>query len=126
MNCSFVARGFSGERNHLAQIIGEGIRNRGFAFIDILQPCVSFNKVNTFQWYKERVYNILDDVAYEHSDRIQAFQRAQEWGEKIPIGVIYRTKRPCLNDLQPAITEIPLVKQKYDPASFEKIFKTFT
>jgi 2-oxoglutarate ferredoxin oxidoreductase subunit beta len=126
MNGSFVARGFSGEQDHLAQIIVEGIRHRGFAFIDILQPCVSFNKVNTFQWYKERIYNIRDDSAYDPLDRAQAFQRGQEWGEKIPIGVIYRTERPCLNDQQPAIKERSLVRQKIDPASFEKIFETFT
>jgi 2-oxoglutarate ferredoxin oxidoreductase subunit beta len=126
MNGSFVARGFSGEQDHLAQIIRDGIRHKGFSFIDILQPCVSFNKVNTFQWYKERIYHIHKDSYYEPTDRAQAFLRAQEWGEKIPIGVIYRTERPCLNDLQPAIKETPLVKQKYNPASLEKIFETFT
>ncbi len=125
MNCTFVARGFSGKPEHLAGLIGEGIRHRGFSFIDILQNCVSFNKINTFQWYKGRVYDINDDPSYDPRDRTLAFRKAQEWGEKIPIGLIYRADRPTLDENQPVIGDLPLVEQKIDSAAFEGIFESF-
>ncbi|RMD55138.1 MAG: 2-oxoacid:ferredoxin oxidoreductase subunit beta, partial [Nitrospirae bacterium] len=56
MDCSFVARGFAGDMDYLKFILKEAILHRGFSFVDILQPCVTFNKINTFKWYKERVY----------------------------------------------------------------------
>ena len=58
LDCSFVARGFSGEMGHLKELMKEAVQHRGFTLVDILQPCVSFNKINTFQWYKERVYHL--------------------------------------------------------------------
>ena len=124
-NCSFVARGFSGETEHLTSLIKEGILNKGFAFIEILQNCVSFNKVNTFQWYKGRVYNVNEDPKYDPSDRMAAFSRAQEWGEKIPIGTLFRTERPTLDAQEPAIKEMSLVKRKVDPADFAGMLETF-
>lgn len=124
-NCSFVARGFCGEDEHLTSLIKEGILHKGFAFVEILQNCVSFNRVNTFQWYKNRVYKINDGPKYDPTDRMLAFQRAQEWGEKIPIGIIFKTERPTLDQQKPAIKELSLVKQEIDPASFESILETF-
>jgi 2-oxoglutarate ferredoxin oxidoreductase subunit beta len=96
-DCSFVARGFSGEIEHLTSLIKEGISHKGFAFIEILQPCVSFNRTNTHKWYADRVYRINDEPEYDPMDRMVAFARAQEWGEKIPIGIIYKTERPTLD-----------------------------
>jgi len=61
LNCSFVARGFSGDMDHLRGLIKDAYNHKGFSMVDILQPCVTFNKVNTFEWYKERVYHIKDD-----------------------------------------------------------------
>ena len=124
-NCGLVARGFCGEIEHLTQLIKEGVSHKGFAFIETLQNCVSFNKVNTFQWYKSRVYKIDDEPKYDPTDRMQAFERAQEWGERIPIGILFRTERPPLDAQQPAIKEMSLVKQRVDPASFANIFETF-
>lgn len=124
-NGNFVARGFCGEREHLTHLIKEGVSHKGFAFIEILQNCVSFNKVNTFQWYKSRVYKINEDSQYNPADRMSAFKRAQEWGERIPIGIIYRSERPTLEAHEPAIKKMSLVKQRIDPASFADLFETF-
>ena len=124
-DCGFVARGFCGDVEHLTHLIKEGVSHRGFAFIEILQNCVSFNKVNTFQWYKSRVYKIDDDPDYNPSDRLTAFTRAQEWGEKIPIGVLYRTERPSLDAREPVIGKVSLVKQEIDTDSFSAILETF-
>lgn len=84
----YVARGFSGEISHLANLIVEAIRYPGFALVDILMPCISFNKVGTFQWYKKRVKNLPED--YNPSDKVAAMATAEKWGDEIPIGVIYK------------------------------------
>jgi 2-oxoglutarate ferredoxin oxidoreductase subunit beta len=124
-DCSFVARGFAGEIDHLAGLIKAGIRHRGFALIDILQPCVSFNRVNTFKWYSDRVYQIDEDSIYNASDRLQAFEKAQEWGDKIPIGLLYRNQRPTLEQQIPAIAGQALVTQQTDPQSFSELADSF-
>jgi 2-oxoglutarate ferredoxin oxidoreductase subunit beta len=124
-NCSFAARGFAGEVEHLTGLIKAAIQHKGFAFVDILQPCVSFNRVNTFKWYTGRVYHVDDDAGYDPSDMLKAFQKAQEWGERIPIGIIYKQKRPSLNEELPAIRDISLVKQKIDQTVFDGLFEIF-
>ena len=96
MQAGFVARGFSGMIDHLAELIQQGIAHPGFALIDILQPCVSFNKVNTFAWYKKRCYPLPED--YDPTNWVQAMQTAKEWGEKIPLGIIYRNTRPSFGE----------------------------
>ncbi|MGD2271613.1 MAG: 2-oxoacid:ferredoxin oxidoreductase subunit beta [Desulfobacterales bacterium] len=122
-DCSFVSRGFAGEIEHLAGLIKEGIRHEGFALIDILQPCVSFNRVNTFKWYSERVYKINEGPQNEAADRLSAFQKAQEWGDKIPIGIFYQNRRPTLEEQIPAIADQPLVAQQTDPAVFSELLE---
>jgi 2-oxoglutarate ferredoxin oxidoreductase subunit beta len=124
-NCSFVARGFSGEIDHLTRLIKEGIRHKGFALIDILQPCVSFNRINTFKWYAKRVYKIDDDLQYDASDRLSAFERAQQWGDQIPIGIFYQVNRPTLEEQIPAIADKPLVAQETDPNAFSELLESF-
>ena len=124
-DCSFVARGFAGEIDHLADLIKAGIQHKGFALIDILQPCVSFNRVNTFKWYSERVYKIDADSPRDTEDRLGAFQKAQEWGVKIPIGVLYRNQRPTLEEQIPAIADQPLVAQQINPGAFSELFEIF-
>ncbi|UCF92783.1 MAG: 2-oxoacid:ferredoxin oxidoreductase subunit beta [Desulfobacterales bacterium] len=123
-DCSFVARGFAGAIEHLTDLIRQGIRHRGFALIDILQPCVSFNRVNTFQWYEERVYPV-GEGEYDPGDRTAAFNRAQEWGERIPIGIIYRRERPTLSAQHAAIARQSLVRQPIDPTGFPGLLEAF-
>lgn len=109
LNCSFVARGFAGDTEHLKGLIIEAIRHEGFSLIDILQPCVTFNKINTFEWYRKRVYYL--EPEYDPSNRVYAFQRALEFGEKIPLGIIYRVHRKTYERRVHVIEELPLVKQ---------------
>jgi len=90
LDIGYVARGFAGEINHLVELISGAIQHKGFAFVDVLQPCVSFNKVNTSAWYKQRVYKLEE---HDPSDRDAALEAARQWGEKIPIGLIYRSDR---------------------------------
>lgn len=121
---SFVGRGFAGDIDHLSHLIKKGITHRGFALIDILQPCVSFNHKNTFQWYRERVYK-LEDEKYDPSDKKAALEKALVWGERIPIGIIYEENLPVYEDQLPALSEEPLVKQKIDSRRVEKLLAEF-
>ena len=109
LDCSFVARGYAGDPEHLKGIIKEAVQHRGFSLVDILQPCVTFNKVNTYAWYGERVYNVGSE--YDPEDRIAAFQKSLEWEERIPIGVIYRNRRLTFEERVPVIKDKPLVCQ---------------
>jgi 2-oxoglutarate ferredoxin oxidoreductase subunit beta len=122
-DCSFVARGFAGEIDHLSDLIKKGIEHKGFALIDILQPCVSFNRINTYRWYADRVYKIEADSQYDAEDRFSAFKKAQQWGEKIPIGIIYRNRRKTLEEQIPAIYKQPLVAQKIDSGAISKLLE---
>jgi len=121
---SFVGRGFAGDIDHLSHLIEKGITHRGFALIDILQPCISFNHKNTFQWYRERVYK-LEDERYDPSDKKAALEKALVWGEGIPIGIIYEENLPVYEDQLPALSEGPLVKQKIAPRGVEKLLAEF-
>ncbi len=109
LDCSFVARAYAGDHEHLKGLIKEALTHKGFSLVDIFQPCVSFNKVNTYQWYQQRVYRL--EPGYDPRDRVHAFQKALEWGERIPIGVIFKNSRPTLEERVPVIKDRPLVRQ---------------
>ncbi len=115
LNCSFVARGFAGASGlpFLKEIVKEAILHEGFALVDILQNCVSFNKVNTFHWYKERAYAL--EEGYDPTDQVEAFRRSLEWGEKIPTGIFFRNKRPSFESRLALLAEAPLVRQSLFP-----------
>lgn len=124
-DCSFVARGYAGEMKHLSDLIERAIRNEGFSFVEILQPCVSFNKVNTFDWYKERVY-FLEGTAHDPTDRAAAFAKALEWGEKIPLGVLYRCDRKTYEELAGLKGSPPLAVRERDAKRLAGLFEEFT
>jgi 2-oxoglutarate ferredoxin oxidoreductase subunit beta len=96
MHANFVARGFTADLDHLAEMIQEAIAHPGFALVDILQPCVSFNPVNTYDWYRKRVQPLPGD--YDPANWEQAMKTALMWGEKIPLGIIYRNDRPVFRE----------------------------
>ena len=124
MNIGFVGRGFAGDNDHLTLLIKKAFMYRGYALIDILQPCVSFNKINTWKWYQERVYQL--DENYDENDYQNALKKAEEWGEKIPTGVIYQQKKPIFKDQFPQLKDQPLVAQKnMDKKQFEDLLAKF-
>jgi len=105
MGAPFVARGFAGEKEHLTGLIRQAILFKGTAFVDILQPCVSFNKINTYQWYRERIYKVETPA----TDRYEALRLADQWGEKIPIGVLYRNNAlPCRETKKIFLESVPV------------------
>jgi 2-oxoglutarate ferredoxin oxidoreductase subunit beta len=123
LDCSFVARGFAGEMEHLKGLIIEAVKHEGFSLVDILQPCVSFNHVNTWDWYRERVYTVEDE--YDGNDRVEAFRRSLEWGERIPIGILYRNSRTTYESLIPVLESKPLLEYSYDKNKVEELLEGF-
>jgi 2-oxoglutarate ferredoxin oxidoreductase subunit beta len=123
MDCSFVARTFSSDNEHLKEMIKAAINHNGFSLVDILQPCVTFNKTNTYDWYRQRIYHI--EAGHDPEDREAAFRKALEWGERIPIGIIYKNKRPVMEKRIPAIPDKPLVDQSIDLLKVQKTLKEF-
>jgi 2-oxoglutarate ferredoxin oxidoreductase subunit beta len=109
-DCSFVARTFCGDTEHMHEMMVAALKHDGgFALVDILQPCVSFNKVNTYQWYRERCQPV--DESHDPFDRMKALALAFEWADRIPVGIIYRSKRPSFESQQPVLAKGPLVEQ---------------
>lgn len=107
---TYVARGFSGEQKQLSELIAGGMAHKGFALIDVFSPCVTYNKVNTYPFFKERVYK-LEDQGWDPSDFHKALERAFEWGDKIPLGLLYKTDQPTYEDSEPIFKNGALVKQ---------------
>jgi len=103
---TFVARGFSGEQKHLTELIKQAIQHKGFAFIDVFSPCVTYNHDNTYPWFKQRVKKLEDDPSYSPSNWIEAMEKSQFWGEEIPIGKFFqRTDLPSLHEAEPILAE---------------------
>lgn len=123
LDCSFAARGFAGDINHLKELIKAALNHRGFSLVDILQPCVTFNRVNTYDWYKKRCYHLEPEYRFE--DRIEAFRKALEFGDRIPTGIIYRHERPVFEDRIPVIAEKTLVQQVFDTSTLQGITEQF-
>ncbi|MFH1171127.1 MAG: thiamine pyrophosphate-dependent enzyme [bacterium] len=120
---TFVARGFSGDVHHLAMLISAGMQHRGFALIDVLQPCVTFNHLNTFDFYRSCTYKLEETKGYVTTDRVAAFVRAMEWGEKIPIGILYQNEdRPAYHEELPQLAKGTLVDQPVDTADITPLY----
>jgi len=126
---TFVARGFSGDAKNLAELFERAIRHKGFALVDALSPCVTYNKVNTYDWFKQRVYK-LENAGHDRGDIGQAFARAIEWPmvqrDRIPVGVFYeRPGVPTYEDLDPALAKGPPVRQPLGVANPEELLAEF-
>lgn len=121
---TFIARGFAFEVAHLIKLISDAIAHRGFSLVDVFQPCTTYNKINTMQWYKQRVYR-LKESAHDFTDWATAMQKAIEWGEKIPIGLFYKAEKPLYEDSLPQIAEQPLVKQDISNINIQPLIKKY-
>ncbi len=104
---TFVARTFAGDLDHCVETFKKAIQHKGYALVDTLQPCVTFNKIYTYDFYNERVYHLKDE-GHDDSDMRQAMLRGYEWGDRIPLGVFYREERPTLEDDLPGLRKGPL------------------
>jgi len=123
-DCSFVARSFSGDIEHLSEMIKRAVEHKGLSLVDILQPCVTLNHLNTFKWYSERVYK-LDENEYPLNDRVKAFEKSLEWGEHIPIGVFYVNDRPVFEESLDVLSSGPLIRNKVKTDSVNELIDGF-
>ncbi|MDD4368830.1 MAG: 2-oxoacid:ferredoxin oxidoreductase subunit beta [Oscillospiraceae bacterium] len=120
----FVARTFSGNPQQLVRIMKAAIQYDGYALVDIFQPCVSFNKVNTFAWYKEHCYELEED--YDPTDLAAALSKAQEFGDRIPTGILYNVPKVSFNRRHPVLKDgVPLLEKKLPDHLIEDLMSDF-
>ena len=118
---TFVARGYPGELRHLVWLIGEALQHSGYALVDVLQPCVTWNRASSYDFYNPRVYK-LEETEHDVTDKTAAWELAYEWGERIPIGIFYRVKGvPTYEEQVPALKAGPLVKQPLEKLRAEQV-----
>ncbi len=108
---TYVARGFSGNTRQLTDLFAGALAHRGFALIDVFSPCVTYNKINTYPWFKERVYDLAEEEGYDPANAQAALGKAFEWGQRIPTGLLYHSQQPIYEDSEPVLQRGPLVKQ---------------
>jgi 2-oxoglutarate ferredoxin oxidoreductase subunit beta len=127
LGCRFVARGFSGDAKGLSELLQQAVNHRGFSFIEVLQPCISMNKTNTFAWYKNRIKDVEDvDPNYDPTNRKAAMEKAETWGDVIPAGILYQAPGNPYEDSIPMLAKGPLVKQPpRTAATIEALFDGF-
>jgi len=120
---TYIARGFSGDPGQMADLIAGGIRHKGFALIDVFSPCVTYNMLNTYPWFKKRVYKLEDEAGYSPDNGKAALDKSFEWGDRIPIGLFYKDDQPTYEDSEPAYQRGALVRQPLpaDPALFQSL-----
>jgi 2-oxoglutarate ferredoxin oxidoreductase subunit beta len=105
---TFVARGFSGDVKTLTDVMVRAIKHEGFALVDVMSPCVTYNKVNTYDWFRKRVY-VVDKEGHNPKDIHAAWARAIEWPnldgkrDRVPTGVIYEANYPTYEALDPTL-----------------------
>jgi 2-oxoglutarate ferredoxin oxidoreductase subunit beta len=125
LDASFVARAFIGDLEQTKDIFKQAIRHKGFSIVDIFQPCVTFNKLNSYQWFKENTY-YLDDK-HDPYDKYMAFEKAMQ-KEKLPLGVFYmntgrKTFEESLNVYQN--NDTPIFKRKRNTRKLQKLINLF-
>jgi 2-oxoglutarate/2-oxoacid ferredoxin oxidoreductase subunit beta len=122
LGAGFVARCYSAEKEHLKETMKAAISFPGYALVDILQPCVSFNKVNTYGWYKERVF--FPEIE-DPEDWAKAMELSRQWGDKIPLGIFYKKARPSFESLLSVQEDEPLAYMPFDPMDVAKVQDEF-
>ena len=122
---TFVARGFAGDIPHLSDLIVQGVQHKGFSFVDVMQPCPTFNKELTYDWYRERIYKV-EEKGYVPDNKYKAWEISQEEiTEKIATGVIYKEDRLTLEDHYPQIAKIPLVRHDLSKIDIDPLLEQF-
>ncbi len=120
---TFVAQTFAGDTPQLINMIKEGINHKGFSLVNVLQPCVTFNKINTYEYYRAKTYKLPED--YLKNDFNIALTKASELNaEKFPLGIVYQIKKPTYTDQLPQVKEKTLVK-KEKFSDFDQLLKEF-
>ena len=121
----FVSRGFSGQAEHLTGLIKKAIKHEGFSLVDVFQPCVTFNKINTFKYYLDRLYNLDKQANYKANNIEAAHKEALVWGNKIPYGLFYQNNRPSYGNHLPQLKGQPLAKRPVKVRNIDQLTREF-
>lgn len=121
---TFVSRGFSGDIPLLTDLIVQAVLHKGFSVVDVLQPCVTFNKPYGYEWYRERVYS-LEKEGYKGDNKLEAIEKANMLDDRIAIGVLYREKRQTSEESEPALKNNPLISLPLDLSDMDDLVKEF-
>jgi len=122
---TYIARGFSGAPNQLVRLIEKGIQHRGFSLIEVLSPCVTHNRQNSYQWFKENTFDLDQDKEYDPHSKERAFLSLRE-KQKLVLGMLYQEERPSYEDLAlPWKTPLIRSKMQVSQDKMDKILKKF-
>ncbi|MFQ6069608.1 MAG: 2-oxoacid:ferredoxin oxidoreductase subunit beta [Candidatus Aminicenantales bacterium] len=123
---TFIARGFSGEPSHLVKLFLRALKHRGFAFVEVLSPCVTQNRMDTYKWFKNHILRIDAEPGFDASDRDKAWEKLGS-GEKIPIGLFYEEERPSFEEIVLPDLKKPIASHRLEISErkFEKLLKEF-
>lgn len=124
LDASFVARTFAGDMEHMKETFKEAIKHKGYALVDVFQPCVIFNKYNTFQWFRENTYKLED--SHDPHDKNEAFRRATETG-KYPLGIFYKNEDKLTFEETLTVyreNESPLYEREVDMKKLENLIES--
>ncbi|MEM0438308.1 MAG: thiamine pyrophosphate-dependent enzyme, partial [Candidatus Micrarchaeia archaeon] len=127
-DATFVARGYSGNIPQLTEIFVQAITHKGFAHVDVLQACPSWNKVNTPEWFKGRIYDLAKE-GHDPTNKEKALEKALEDVnsnyERIPTGIFYRVEKPTYEDGSPQMKDMPLARQDISRIDMSKTLSKF-
>ena len=123
---TFLAQGFSGDIKQLNELIKAAMEHNGFALVNVFSPCVTFNKVNTYDYYKENLVNLDTIKDYEINNRAQALSLLQEKNGLVT-GIIFKDDKPSFTDLDESYPKNPITSQNLivDNSILEAIEKQF-
>lgn len=103
-NATFIAQGFSSEQDELQELIRKAIEHKGFSLVNVFSPCVTYNKVNTYDWFRQHVVQLPE--TYNPHDKSAALQAAHDT-DGLCLGVIYEEERPPYDELIPGYAHKP-------------------
>ncbi|MBN8191384.1 2-oxoacid:ferredoxin oxidoreductase subunit beta [Bacillus sp. NTK074B] len=124
---TFVAQSFSSDLKELTALIEAGLNHKGFSLINVFSPCVTYNKINTYDWFKENLTKLSDVEGYDPSNREQAMNTLME-KDGLVTGLIYQNKeQPSYQELVAGYSEDPLSTHdlKLDKSKFDELVKEF-
>ncbi len=120
LGAGFVARGFTGNPEQLTDLMKTAIQYRGYALLDIIQPCVSFNKINTLQRDREQVFDLPAD--HDPTNLDDAMRQGRVMGDKLPLGIFYNVSKPTFHDLHPVLDNPqPLVRRSRNLSALQAL-----
>ncbi|HLL60787.1 MAG TPA: 2-oxoacid:ferredoxin oxidoreductase subunit beta [Candidatus Nitrosocosmicus sp.] len=121
---TFLARAYSGDIEGLTKLIIQANNHRGFSVIDILQPCVTFNKEYTHYFYQKNIYELGEE--HDKTSKKAAFAKTLEWGlNQIPVGIFYQVEQPTYEEQIPQIERLPLVDQPLTKRDIGELLKSY-